>query len=272
MEDTSSLKELKLAEKTAKRLLPVLEKYFRVKWKGLDNIPTTSFLGVGNHLGVHFMPESFLWVGKCHTLDHVPAMKVLVHRVLHDASTILKLPKKEFGILNASHKNAVEALSTGHAVTVYPGGDRENSKPFKDRHKIDFYEHTGYIKLALRAQVPILPVVGIGGGETAIVLSSGEKFAKKTGLTDLFKLHTWPIYWSFPGGWHIGHFPHLSLPLPAQITMSVLPPISTASYSPEDAEDPEILAKLNTEIVTLMQKELSRMAKGRIPIIGKLGK
>ena len=40
----------------------------------------------------------------------------------------------------------------------------------------------------------------------------------------------------------------------------------------EDAEDPEVLAKLNKEIVDLMQKELSRMAKGRIPIIGKLGK
>ena len=270
MEQKSNLKELKLARKTAKRLLPVLEKYFRVHWKGLDNIPASPFLGVGNHLGVHFLPESFLWIGKCHTLDHTPPMKVLVHKVIHDASTILKLPKKEFGILNASHENAIEALKEGNAVTVYPGGDRENSKPFKDRNKIEFFNRKGYIKLALKAQVPIVPVVGIGGGETAIVVSSGEKFAKKVGLTDLFQLHSWPIYWSFPGGWHIGHLPHLSLPLPTQITMSVLPPISIADYSPEDADNPEIVDRLNTEVINAMQHEMNRMAKGRIPFIGKV--
>ena len=62
----------------------------------------------------------------------------------------------------------------------------------------------------------------------------------------------------------------MSLPLPTQITMSVLPPISIADYSPEDADNPEIVDRLNTEVINAMQHEMNRMAKGRIPFIGKV--
>lgn len=271
MEHKSEVKEMFLAKKTAQLLLPIFEKYYRAKYIGLENIPETPFLGVGNHLGVYFIPEAFLWVGKYHTLDSKAPMNVLVHHMLHEISSFLKLPESKFGILDASPENAIEALKTGHSITVYPGGDRENSKPFSKRNEIDFYNHYGYIQLALRAGVPILPIVGIGGGETLFVLSSGEKIAKKTGLTSLFKLHSWPIYWSFPFGWHIGHFPFLSLPLPAQVTLSVLPPFSLEEYSAEDADNPEVLKQINDKIVALMQEEMDQLAKGRIPVLGKIG-
>lgn len=271
MEEMKEVKEMLLGKKTAKLITPLLEKYYRAKFIGLENVPSTPFLGIGNHLGVYFMPEAFLWVGKYYGLDNKPPMKILVHHVLHEISSLLKLPESEFGLLDASPENAIEALKSGSAVTVFPGGDRENSKPFSERNKIDFYNHYGYIQLALKARVPILPVVGIGGGETLFVLSSGEKIAKKTGLTKLFKLHTWPIYWSFPFGWHIGHFHFLSLPLPSQITISVLPPYSVDKYSESDADNLDVLKKINDEIVQQMQTEMDRLAKGRIPIIGKIG-
>ena len=154
------------------------------------------------------------------------------------------------------------------AATVYPGSDRDNSKPYTERNKIDFFEHTGYVKLALKAQVPIVPVVGIGGAETVFVLSAGDKIAEVTGLKKMLKLHTWPVYWSFPGGWHVGHLPYFSLPLPSQITISVLPPYPVDEYTPEDAENPDIVQKINLEIIIMMQEEMNRLAKGRIPIVG----
>ena len=43
-----------LARKVSNFLLPALEKYYRVKYIGLEHIPDTPFLGVGNHLGVKF--------------------------------------------------------------------------------------------------------------------------------------------------------------------------------------------------------------------------
>ena len=261
-----------LPRKISHLLLPIFEKYFRVEYIGLENIPNTPFLGVGNHLGVYFMPETYLWLGKYHSLNSKPPMKVLVHKMLHNIYSAIKIPEKELGILEASPKNAEKALNSGSAVTVYPGGDRENSKTFSKRNEINFYNHHGYIKLALKTGVPILPIVGIGGGETLFVLSSGEKFAEKTGLSKLFKLHSWPIYFSFPFGLHIGHLPNLSIPLPSQITLSVLPAISLEKYSSCDINDTKILDEINEIIISNMQKEMDKLTKDRIPIIGQIKK
>lgn len=264
------IKEMKLAKKASKTIFPVLKKYYRAKFIGLENIPEKSFLAIGNHLGVYFIPEAFLWLGKYHTLKDKPPMQVLVHKVFHNIAHLVRLPEDQFGIIEATPENALKSLKSGNALTVFPGGDRENNKPFKDRNKIEFYGHHGYIQMALKAGVPILPVVGVGGGETLFVLSSGERIARRTGLTKLFKLHSWPIYWSFPFGLHVGHGPKLSFPLPSQITISILPPYSLKGYKPEDADNEEIVNKINADIVAKMQKEMDRLSEGRIPIIGKL--
>jgi 1-acyl-sn-glycerol-3-phosphate acyltransferase len=258
----------KLVVNAAKLYLPVLEKYHRAKFLGFEHIPQTPFLGVGNHSGMHFMPESLLWLTKYHSMNNKVHMVTLIHNLSHKLGSLLKLPLKDFGLVEANPEKALNALQSGFAATVYPGSDRDNSKPFSERNKIDFFEHTGYVKLALKAQVPIVPIVGIGGAETVFVLSAGDKIAEVTGLKKMLKLHTWPVYWSFPGGWHVGHLPYFSLPLPAQITISVLPPYFVDEYTPDDAENPDIVQKINLEIIIRMQEEMNRLAKGRIPIVG----
>ncbi|MCG3165089.1 MAG: hypothetical protein POELPBGB_00850 [Bacteroidia bacterium] len=258
----------KLVSNAAKLYLPVLEKYHRARFLGLENIPETPFLGVGNHGGMHFMPESLLWLTKYHSMNPDVHMVTLIHNLSHKLGKFLKLPLSDFGLIEANPEKALQALQSGFAATVYPGSDRDNSKPFSERNRIDFFDHTGYVKLALKAQVPILPVVGIGGAETVFVASSGEKIAEATGLKKFLKLHTWPVYWSFPGGWHIGHLPYFSLPLPSQITISVLPHYPVNEYKPEDADNAEVVQKINADIIKMMQAEMDRLAKGRIPIVG----
>ncbi len=266
----SHKQEMPLAKGVAKLFTPLLEKYYRAQFIGLEHIPNDPFLAVGNHLGVYFMPETYLWLGKYHSLEGKPPMKVLIHHALHEMASFARLPEKQFGVLDACPSNTIRALEEGNAVTVYPGGDRENSKSFCDRNKIDFFGHKGYVQMALKAQVPILPVVGIGGGETLFVLSSGERLAQVSGIQKLFRIHTWPIYWSLPFGWKVGHLPYPSLPLPAQVTVSVLPPISTKDYSPEDADDPHVVNEINHKVIQSMQLEMDRLAKGRVPVLGKL--
>lgn len=258
-------------KRTSRIFIPWLEKYYRLQFIGEENIPDKPFLAVGNHLGVYFMPEAFLWVGKYHLLPNKPPMKVLVHSVIHKISKILHFPDYNFGILDARPESAVNALKNGNAVTVYPGGDRDNTKSFCKRNKIDFFEHYGYIQTAIKAQVPIVPIVGVGGGETLFVLSSGEKIAQKIGLTKNFKIHSWPIYWSFPFGWHMGHFPYFSIPVPSQVIVSVLPPVSIEGISKDDIDNPIVLKQMSDKIQELMQQEMDRLTKGRIPVIGKIG-
>ena len=259
-----------MARKVAKLYLPVLETYHRVKWNGLDNIPKEVFLGVGNHTGMHFMPESLLWLSKYHSEERQVPMLTLIHHMTHHLGRMAKLPVNELGFLEAKRDNALKALRSGFAVTVYPGGDRDVARPFSDRNNINFFDHLGYVKTAIKAQVPILPIVGCGGGETLFVLKSGEKFAEMVGLKKHAKIHTWPFYWSFPFGFHWGHLPHVELPLPSQITMTILEPFYLQDYHPTDAENPEVVRTVNEEVLYRMQKELDQQAKGRIPVIGKL--
>jgi len=260
--------DTKIVSAVSRLYLPVLTRYHRAKFYGFENIPDKPFLAAGNHSGIHFMPESLLWYGKYYSMEPKIQMMTLSHNITYNAGKFLKLPLKNFGIIEANPETALNALKAGYAVTVYPGSDQDNSKPYSERNHINFFGHIGYVKLALKAQVPILPVVGVGGAETLFVLSSGEKFAETTGLKKWLKLHTWPVYWSFPFGWHVGHLPYFSVPLPAQITISVLPPYSLKKYKPADAENPETVQQINDEILAMMQEEMDKLTKGRIPIIG----
>ena len=270
MEDHLELFEPERARKLAKVTLPVMETYHRAKWIGLENIPDQIFLGVGNHSGMHFMPESMLWVAKYHSEERAIPMLTLIHHMTHRLANLVHLPVNELGFLEAKRDNAFSALKSGYAVTVYPGGDRDVARTFADRDKVNFFNHLGYVKMALRAQVPILPIVGCGGGETLFVFNTGEKLAEVTGLKKLGRIHTWPFYWSFPFGFHLGHWPHFELPLPSQMTMSILEPIYLDKYKPSDAEDPVIVQRINEEVLYVMQKELDKLSKWRIPIIGKI--
>lgn len=270
MEDHLDRFDPKKAHQLATYTLPIFELYHRAKWIGLENIPDEVFLGVGNHTGMHFMPESFLWLAKYHAQHRSVSMLTLIHHMIHDIGLTLKLPVNELGFIEATRGNALTALKSGYAVTVYPGGDRDVARSYKDRHRIDFFSHLGYVKMALKAQVPILPIVGCGGGETMYVIDNGERIADFFGLKKHFKVHTWPFFWSFPLGFHLGHFPHFGVPLPAQITMSVLEPIRLDQYDPSDADDPQVVRDINCEVMEAMQNEMDRLAEGRIPVIGKI--
>jgi hypothetical protein len=160
------------------------------------------------------------------------------------------------------------ALESGFAVACYPGDDQDLSKPFSERNKIEFFGNVSYVRSAIASQKPILPVVGCGGGETVYTLNSGEKIARKLRLDELFGIRSWPTFWSFPRGLHAGHTPHFSIPMPTKIILSVLPPIPTDGFSPEDADNPEVVKMLDVKIRGLMQEELDMLTKGRIPVIG----
>ena len=69
-----------------------------------------------------------------------------------------------------------------------------------------------------------MPVVAIGGQETALFLSRGEGLARMFALDRLFRLKVLPISLALPWGLNVGDmFGHI--PLPAKITVETLPPI-----------------------------------------------
>lgn len=249
-----------LAYKLATQILPGLEKYFRAEYKGLDNIPNRPFLGVGNHGGAYYTPECYLWAGKYIFDKHEPHMLGLTHSLGVDVMEKLHIPFVKSGMIRGEYKNAISALNEGYALMVYPGGDRETAKPFKERYTIDFYGHKGYISLAIEAGVPILPVVAIGGHESVLTWYDGAEVTKLLGLQSRYRLNILPF--TIP-----------ALPLPAQITISVLPAFdATTKVDKALARDPETVAKLDAELRAMMQAEMDELAKDRLPWVGKMSK
>jgi len=170
---------------------------------------------------------------------------------------------RKFGTVAASHENADAALGSGATLLVYPGGDHETFRPSWQSGQIDFGGRRGYVDLALRHDVPIVPVVSIGGQETALFLTRGEGLARRLGLDRLLRVKILPLYLGLPFGLHVGTIPYL--PLPAQITVEFLSPIHPRE---EWGEDPDP-AKVDAAVTRRMQRSLDRLsAERRLPLIG----
>ena len=123
-----------------------------------------------------------------------------------------------------------QGAGLGAALLVYPGGDYEVHRPSWHGHRVDFGGRKGFIRLALEQDVPIVPVVAIGGQETALFLTRGEGLARLLALDRLFRLKVLPISIGLPWGLNVGDlFGHI--PLPAKITVETLPPIDLQASS-----------------------------------------
>jgi 1-acyl-sn-glycerol-3-phosphate acyltransferase len=149
-------------------------------------------------------------------------------------------------------------------VLVYPGGDWEVSRPTWEANRIEFADRKGFIKLALGAGVPMVPVVSVGGQETAIFLTHGDRLARALRLDKLLRLKTLPVNLSLPWIVNIGDFLG-HLPLPAKITVQVMEPIDLRErYGP----DPDI-DRIYDDVTAQMQGQLDELAaERRLPVLG----
>lgn len=238
--------------------------YFRADVRGLQQIPAEGpVLLVGNHSGGNLTPDTHVFTLAFTTYFGVERRFFqLAHNLVLAMPGLGNLRK--YGTVAASPQNAEKALDTGAALLVYPGGDYEVHRPTWDSAKVDFDGRQGWIRLALRNNVPIVPVVSIGGQETALFLSRGERLARLFGLDRLLRLKVLPISIALPWGINIGDFLG-HFPLPAKITIQVLDPIDVGE---EFGSSPD-LDEVYDEILGRMQATLTALAEERrLPVIG----
>jgi len=238
--------------------------YFRGEVRGLGNVPEDgAVLLVGNHSGGNLTPDTAVFTLAFNTYFGVErACYQLAHNLVLSMPGLAVLRK--FGTVAASPENAEKALSSGAALLVYPGGDYEVHRPIWERHKVNFAGRKGFIRLALRHDVPIVPVVSVGCQETALFLSRGETLSKLLRLDKLFRLKVLPISLALPWGVNVGDMLG-HLPLPAKITVEALPPIDLRA---EFGKDPDV-DEVYDHVVRLMQETLDALAaERRFPVLG----
>ena len=238
--------------------------YFRAEVRGLGNIPEEGpVLLVGNHSGGNMSPDSLVFTLAFSTYFGVERR---FHQLAHNL--VLSMPGlgflRRYGTVAASPENAERALRSGAAVLVYPGGDHEVHRPSWEGGTIDFDGRRGFVRLALEHDVPIVPVVSIGGQETALFLNRGEGLSKLLGLDRLLRLKVLPISIAAPWGLNVGDMLG-HIPLPAKITVEVLPAIDLREqFGPAPDVD-----EIYDHVTTTMQETLDALAaERRLPIIG----
>jgi 1-acyl-sn-glycerol-3-phosphate acyltransferase len=238
--------------------------WFRGEVRGLGNIPDSGpVLLVGNHSGGNMTPDTIVFTLAFNTYFGVErAFYQLAHNLVLSMPALGSLRK--FGTVAASPANARKALESGAALLVYPGGDYEVHRPSWQRNRVDFDGRKGFIRLALQEDVPIVPVVSIGGQETAVFRSRGEGLAHLLALDRLFRLKVLPISLALPWGINIGDMLG-HIPLPSKITVETLPAIDLrAEFGP----NPDV-AEIYDHLIRLMQDTLDALAaERRLPVIG----
>jgi 1-acyl-sn-glycerol-3-phosphate acyltransferase len=238
--------------------------YFRADVRGLEKIPAEGpVLLVGNHSGGNVTPDTTVF-----TLAFVAyfGAERRFYQLAHNL--VVSMPGlgwlRKYGTVAASPDNAQLALEKGAALLVYPGGDYEVHRPSWESSKVDFGRRKGWIRLALEKDVPIVPVVSLGGQETALFLSRGERLSKLLRLDKMFRLKVLPISIAPPWGLNIGDMAG-HLPLPAKIRVRVLDPVHLRE---EFGEEPD-LDEVYDHVLSRMQASLDHMSRERIlPVLG----
>lgn len=248
------------------RLMPFLrlavKVWFRSEVRGIEKVPVGGALLVSNHSGGFVaMDVPVIAVAFFDHFGPDHPLYVLAHDMLFLGHGKEFFPR--VGFLPATRANAQAVLQSGGTTIVFPGGDHEVFRPMTQANRIDFAGRTGYVRTALDADVPIVPIVSIGGHEAFLFLWRGELLARLLRLEKLLRTRYAPLTFGFPFGFSMGFPPNL--PLPAKIRTRVLDPIDVRA---EFGQDPDV-AEVDRAVRARMQEALDELARSRrFPVLG----
>jgi len=239
--------------------------YHRAEVRGLEHIPEKNgVIYVGNHNGYPYMTEAFLFLS---ALFERSRMSRYPYVLMHDLPLRLPLTNQFFtgyGCIRASQDNAVRALELDEPLLIYPGGDEELMRPHRHRTRLKFQGRTGHVRLALKYNKPIVPVVAVGGHSTAVILDDLCWLAEAIGAKRRLRVGAWPLMLSIPWGLTLGPVIPPYLPWPSKIIVEVLEPIVFSPASSGGASDKTWVRECAQRLERTMEDALLRLEAERV--------
>ena len=179
---------------------PLVDYWFRMEIEGWENLPEPPVLLVGIHSGAPFVWDA--WTVGVQWWRRFGQDRLL-HGTAHDALMAIPLIGRYFramGVLPAAPDSMATALAEGRDVAVWPGGEVDSLRPWIERDKANLAGRNGFVKMAIRAGVPIVPIATVGGADAMPVLIRGDRLSHTLRLDKLLRLKVFPVAVSLPWG------------------------------------------------------------------------
>jgi 1-acyl-sn-glycerol-3-phosphate acyltransferase len=165
--------------------------YFRVETHGIERVPAGRVLLIANHAGQ--LPFDAAMISVAMLLEAEPP------RIVRGMAEfwVSQLPwvsvfAARGGAASGTPETCREMLEAGECVIAFPEGVRGMNKLYRDRYKLQRFG-TGFLRLALEAQAPIVPVAVVGSEEQNPGLANVERLGRALGMPAFPITPTFPL-------------------------------------------------------------------------------
>jgi len=246
------------SERVIGAIAPLLDFYyrywFRVEQEGVENVPASGgALLISNHSGA--LPPDAPMISQAILHEHPSPRPVhMLAEHWFKGYPGVGLLTNKIGVVPAHPANAQRLLYDEQGLALaFPEGMKATRKLYWQRYRLRRFGRGGFVRTAMRAGVPIVPIAVVGAEDAMPIFAHVPLMQRLTGL----------IY--FP----VNHaFPHLGLAagllyLPAKFKIRFLEPIDMSRYGGDDLEDLALVQGIAEDVRDRIQTEVDRLVAGR---------
>jgi len=215
-------------------------KYFRVELHGVEHVPADGrVLLVSNHSGQIPLDAAMIEVALLIEKDPPRLVRALVEKWVATLPFVSSFYAR-IGQIVGTPENCRRLLAADEALLVFPEGVRGLNKPFSERYKLRPFGH-GFMRLALEAGAPIVPVGVVGAEEQAPALFDLKFMAR------LLSMPSFPVTPTL-----------LPFPMPVRYHLHFGEPLRfTGAADEDDFELEQKVATVQSAVQGLLEKGLA---------------
>ena len=228
----------------------IYRRYWRVDTRGLEHVPEHGpALLVSNHSGVLPLDGAMIALAVHERTDRFT--RALIAAWFGSLPVLSWFLRRTGGTLGHPD-DTLRLLGSGEIVLVFPEGVRGTGKPFRERYRLRRFGRGGYVEMALRARVPIVPISVVGAEEIYPMIADVQPIARMLGFPYFPVTPTWPL---------LG--PLGLIPLPTKWSIHFHDPVGTDNLPADAADDPSLVMRLNDQVRDTIQAGLVEQLRER---------
>jgi 1-acyl-sn-glycerol-3-phosphate acyltransferase len=231
---------------------PIYSKWFRTEWEGLEKIPVEGgALLVANHAGAIPSDAPVIMHGIEKELERpVYGLADYFFRTVPVVGTLWA----RAGGVSARPANAYRLLKEQQQLAlVFPEGTKGPSKSFTDRYQLRRFGRGGFIEIAMRAGVPVVPIAVVGSEEAMPIVLRLPSLAKA------LRIPYFPVTANVLTMGPLG----VVLPFPAKFKLRVLDPVRFEVPTDQERYSKSRIMEESERIRTHIQETVYDMLRDR---------